>query len=100
MQVRALANMSASTCRCAFGELEYKRLLVLALVLAKIRAYTCGRAYNYIVSSTPRPSRASHALSNCQPKKDCTRVGRPDPYLTSHLSLPLEYNLCGPLQLS
>ena len=100
MQVRALANMSASTCRCAFGELEYKRLLVQALVLAKIRAYTCGRAYNYIVSSTP-PPRASHALSNYQPKKDCcTRVGRPDPYLTSHLSLPLEYNLCGPLQLS
>ena len=37
--------MSASMCRCAFGELEYKRLLVLALVLAKIRAYTCGRVH-------------------------------------------------------
>ena len=100
MQVRALANMSASTCRCAFGELEYKRLLVQAFVLAKKRAYTCGRAYNCSLLDPPPPSRASHALSNCQPKEVCTRVGRPDPYLTSHLSLPLEYNLCGPLQLS
>ena len=26
-------------------QLEYKRLLVQALVLAKIRAYTCGRVH-------------------------------------------------------
>ena len=42
VQVRALANMSAVTCRSAFGELEYKRLLVQALVLAKPRPAYAG----------------------------------------------------------